>query len=82
MSGSNIEYQNLFHGILAMDVYHRGVNSGLKNLSESKNNPNFTELVGTARVVRNSQDTTLEEDDRLEAKIGFVLHSRLKCTSC
>lgn len=33
MSNTKLNYEDVFHAILAMDVYHRGVNSGLKDLT-------------------------------------------------
>lgn len=53
MSDIQLKYNDIFHAILSMDVYHRGVNSGLKPLD------NVTK-VGTATVVRDSQDESLE----------------------
>ena len=60
MNGPDITEESLFHAILALDVYHRGTNSGLKDLTGQ----GITK-VGTA-TLQASSAKKLEED------IGFV----------
>lgn len=45
----DITYEDLFLGILAMDVYHRGYNSGLKSLGESG-------TIGEATILKVAND--------------------------
>ena len=57
-----VSYDNIHLAILAMDTYHRRINSGLKNLSEAGLNN-----VGGARVILDSEANNSE----LEGSIGF-----------
>lgn len=67
MTDQQVNYENIFHAILAMDVYHRGPNSGLKNLNDAE-----ITKIGTANLERSSEDLSLNVNERLEQKYGFV----------
>lgn len=54
MNGPEITKDSVFHAILALDVYHRGFNSGLKNLTNKD-----IIRVGSATLRESSEDSEL-----------------------
>lgn len=50
----DIQYEDLFLGILAMDVYHRGYNSGLKDLGDA-----LLTSIGTASIQKVTADSSI-----------------------